>query len=306
MLKDRLLNKKSGYIFYGITPPKQKTEAEKIQVIADKQIERLKNLDIDGLILYDIQDESSRTNLPRPFPFLKTLDPDYYANNYLQELEIPKIIYKSVGKFNQAELENWLLDKNNNVDFSVFVGSPSQNQKNNLSLSDAYDIKKSLKSDILLGGVTIPERHFLKGDEHSRVFAKMDKGCNFFISQCVYKIENSKNFLSDYYYGSMDQNRTLAPIIFTLTPCGSLKTLEFMNWLGIDIPVWLKNDLKHSENILAKSVEFCKLIAEELIDFCSEKNIPIGFNIESVAIRKEEIKASIELLKSVKNLLAKS
>jgi len=303
MLKNRILNKESGYIFYGITPPKQKTEQEKIQVIANKQIERLKNLDIDGLILYDIQDESSRTNEPRPFPFLKTLAPDFYAKNYLQELDVPKIIYKSVGKFSEDQLTNWILDTDNKVDYSVFVGSPSQNQKSNLSLSNAYQIKKSINSNLLLGGVTIPERHFKKGDEHMRVFAKMDNGCNFFISQCVYKIENSKNFLSDYYYASLNQGRELSPIIFTLTPCGSLKTLEFMNWLGIDIPVWLKNDLKHSENILAKSVEFCELIAEELIDFCSDKNIPIGFNIESVAIRKEEIDASIELLKNVKKLL---
>jgi hypothetical protein len=303
MLNDRILNKETGYIFYGLTPPKRKTEEARFKIIADKQVARLKNLNLDGLILYDIQDESSRTNEPRPFPFMETLAPDFYSNKYLSELNTPKIIYNSVGKYNRQSFKDWTLNPAYKVDYSVFVGSPSQKQQTSLSLSDAYKIKKELKSDILLGGVTIPERHFVKGDEHIRVFNKMDQGCSFFISQCVYKIENSKNFLSDYYYGSLEQNRALAPIIFTLTPCGSLKTLEFMNWLGIDIPVWLKNDLKHSKNILAKSVEFCELIAAELIDFCSGKNIPIGFNIESVAIRKEEIDASIELLKSVKKLM---
>jgi len=59
---------------------------------------------------------------------------------------------------------------------------------------------------------------------------------------------NPKYLLSDYYYYyyySIENNRAIAPIIFTLTPCGSLKSLEFMKWLGIDIPKWLSNDLKY-------------------------------------------------------------
>ena len=137
------------------------------------------------------------------------------------------------------------------------------------------------------------------------MFNKVDKGCNFFISQCIYNINNAKNFLSDYYYNSVDNNREVLPIIFTLTPCGSIKTMEFMEWLGIDIPTWLKNDLKHSKDILADSIKVCKNIAEELLAYCKDKNIPIGFNIESVSIRKAEIEASIELLKDVKSMMAK-
>ena len=78
MLKDKIENKKSGVLLYGLTPPKLKTDEEKIKVIAQKQMSRIKDLDIDGLVLYDIQDESSRTNIPRPFPFSATLSPDVY------------------------------------------------------------------------------------------------------------------------------------------------------------------------------------------------------------------------------------
>ena len=109
--------------------------------------------------------------------------------------------------------------------------------------------------------------------------------------------------MSDYYYNSIENNRELFPLIFTLTPCGSLKTMEFMEWLGIDIPKWLKNDLKHSKDILGNSIDICKNIAEELLDYCNKKNIPIGFNIESVSVRKVEIDASIELLKYIKGLI---
>ncbi|ANW97300.1 5,10-methylenetetrahydrofolate reductase [Wenyingzhuangia fucanilytica] len=302
-LKKKIENKEGGYLFYGLTPPKISTPVEKIDGISQRQIERIKNLPIDGLVLYDIQDESSRTHLPRPFPFLHTWAPDEYANQYLQELNVPKIIYKSVGKFTESSLKEWLVANEDTIDLTVFVGAPSKQQQVNLSLQDAYKIKKASNSTIKLGGVTIPERHFAKGDEHIRLSNKIGSGCTFFISQCVYNLDNAKSFLSDYHYKTQEKNIAPAPIIFTLTPCGSVKTLEFTKWLGIDIPRWLENDLTSSEDILAKSIEVCKYIAKELIKFAKEKNMPIGFNIESVAIRKAEIEASIELVKSVKEMM---
>ena len=303
MLKDRIINKESGFLFYGLTPPKINTEEDKVGIIADKQVKRIRGLEIDGLVLYDIQDESSRTDSPRPFPFMPTLAPNYYSDKYLSDLKVPKIIYKSVGKYTADEFRSWIYQNSNNIDCSVFVGSPSKNQVSGISLNEAYKINQDSNSSILLGGVAIPERHIKKGDEHIRLFDKVDKGCSFFISQCVYSVNNTKDFLSDYYYTSIETDRDLVPIIFTLTPCGSIKTLQFMEWLGIDIPKWLNNDLKHSNDILSKSIDLCKNIAIEILDYSVTKNLPIGFNIESVAIRKEEIEASIELLKDIKGLM---
>lgn len=302
MLKDKILNRECGIILYGLTPPKTNAEEEKIQAIANKQMERIKNTGIDGLILYDIQDESSRTDVPRPFPYMPTLSPDYYSEHFLKDLNIPRIIYKSIGKYSPEEFTNWIKDNDGNINYTVFVGAPSKDQALNLSLSQAYKLRNEANSNMLLGGVTIPERHYKKEDEHLRLFSKIDNGCSFFVSQCVYSVNHSKNLLSDYYYASINEGREMAPIIFTLTPCGSVKTLQFMEWLGIEIPSWLNNDLKHSSDILSKSIDVCKNIAGELIAYSREKNIPIGFNIESVAIRKEEIEASIELLKYVKGL----
>lgn len=302
-LKNKIENGEGGYLFYGLTPPKTSTDKEKIEGIAQRQMDRLKNLDIDGLILYDIQDESSRTNQPRPFPFMSTYEPDEYANTYLNKLEVPKIIYKSVGKFTEPTLKQWLIDNEKRVDLTVFVGAPSKEQEVTLSLQEAYKIKKESNSTIKVGGVTIPERHFSKGDEHKRLSNKIANGCSFFISQCIYNLDNAKDLLSDYYFYTQEENVKPKPIIFTLTPIGSLKTLEFTKWLGIDIQRWLENELKVSKDILNASIGICEYIANDLICFAKEKNMPIGFNIESVAIRKAEIDASIELVKSVKKMM---
>lgn len=296
-------NKKNNFLFYGLTPPKQSTPEDRLSVIAEKQMNRVKDLGIDALVLYDIQDESSRIDTPRPFPFMRTLAPEVYAKQYLTELEIPKIIYQSVGKFDEVTFQQWMKDNEDLLEYAVLVGAPSKKQGLNFSLNHAYCTKETSDATFLLGGVTIPERHHIKQDEHIRVSKKVERGCSFFISQCVYNINNTKDFLSDYYYHSKENGQEIKPIIFTLTPCGSIKTMEFLEWLGIDMPKWLKNELKHSHDILSRSVDACKMIAKELILFCREKNMPIGFNIESVAIRKDEIEASIDLLKYVKNML---
>lgn len=299
MLIDKIKNRESGIILYGIVPPKKGTQPEKIREISARQIQRLQSLDVDGLILYDIQDEVSRTSEERPFPFMETLDSFAYSNKYLNTLPIPKVIYRSVGKYSKAELSQFLVEASSTDTLTVFVGAASATQDVTLTMSEAYQLKAKTNNDLLLGGVTIPERHQSKGDEHLRVFNKMAQGCTFFVSQGVYDVKASKNFLSDYYYYGQEHNIPLVPILFTLTPCGSRKTLQFMKWLGISIPKWLENELIHSNDILQRSVDFSEQNWRELKSFADEKNIPVGCNIESVAIRKVEVDAAIELLQRI-------
>lgn len=301
MLVDKIKNRESGIILYGIVPPKKGTSSEKIKEISSRQMQRLQSLKIDGLILYDIQDENCRTSEQRPFPFIETLDSFFYSQEYLSLLPMPKIIYRSVGKYSQAELSQFLVNLSPRDHLTVFVGASSKSQAVTMSMNDAYKLKSETNHDLLLGGVTIPERQLSKGDEHIRVFNKMSHGCTFFVSQGVYDVNASKNFLSEYYYYGQAHHIPLVPILFTLTPCGSLKTLQFMQWLGISIPKWLENELIHSKDILQQSINFSAKNWLELKSFADEKGIPIGCNIESVAIRKVEVDASIELLHRVSN-----
>ncbi len=299
MLLEKIKNRESGIVLYGITPPKKGTEQDKIEEISARQIERLQALNLDGLVLYDIQDEKSRTSEKRPFPFMETLDAFSYSQEHLKSLSIPKIVYRAVGKYTKPELTEFLETASADDVLTVFVGAASKSQEVTLSMKEAYQLRAEMNSDILLGGVTIPERHQSKGDEHLRVFDKIAEGCSFFVSQGVYDVNASKNLLSEYYYYGKENNIPLVPILFTLTPCGSVKTLEFMKWLGISIPKWLENELIHSDDILQQSVDFSEQSWLELKKFADERNIPIGCNIESVAIRKVEIDASIELLRRV-------
>lgn len=305
MLADKIKNKESGIVLYGMTPPKENTAVEKVKEIASKHLSRIQSLDIDGVVLYDIQDESARNGDDRPFPFLPTFEPQQYSGDFLKELDLPKVLFQCVGKHNEASIRSWMDANERNGDLAVFVGNSSSAQQTDITMDKAFQLRKEYNPNMLVGGVAIPERHYAKQDEHIRMHQKIANGISYFTTQAVYNVEASKNMLSEYYYYAKQHNLEMAPVMMTFSPCGSAKTMEFMKWLGIHFPKWLKNDLTYSDDILGKSVETCVRTFNELLDFSLEKGIPIGANIESVSIRKDEIDASVELLENVKELINK-
>jgi len=301
MLVDKIRNRESGIILYGIVPPKKGTPPERVAEIAALQKQRIAPLPVDGLILYDIQDEESRTSEERPFPFMETLDCFDYSRNQLADLDMPKILYRASGKYSEEELTEFLQQASDTENMTVFVGASSKDQPVTMSIHEAYALKQRVRPELLIGGVTIPERHRAKGNEHLRVLEKIREGCSFFVSQGVYDLQASKDFLSDYYYYSREHAIPMVPIIFTLTPCGSVQTLNFMKWLGISIPRWLENELVNAHDILEESVNYSEQNWKDLKAFADKLGIPVGCNIESVAVRKVEVEASIELLQRIAN-----
>ena len=299
MFLDKIKSKESGILLYGITPPKAQVEPLKVVEIAEKTLVRLHSLDIDALVVYDVQDESARTSEERPFPFISAHDPFEFAKEHLHSLDIPKIIYRPAGKFTQEALTLWLDDVIAHGFSPVFVGVPAPDFKPITSLSEAYSIWRKYQDTSVIGAVTIPERHAVLNDEDQRILDKMSSGVSYFVSQCVFNVDYAKRVIDDLVKTCVHKEIALPTIIFTLTACGSLKTLHFMEWLGIHVPEALKEEFKTSENILARSVEVCMTIAEELIHYCAEKGVPFGFNIESVAIRKDEIEASIAMVNQI-------
>lgn len=303
MFLNRIKSKESGILLYGITPPKIQVEPQRVIEIAEKTLARLYDLDIDALVVYDVQDESARTTEERPFPFLSAHDPFEFAKDHLHSLEIPKIIYRPAGKFTQDELSIWIDDLVSHGFFPVFVGVPAPDFVPITSLPEAYAIWRNHQENSAVGAVMIPERHAVLNDEDQRILDKMSSGVSYFISQCVFNVDYAKRVIDDLTKTCTEKNIELPTIIFTLTACGSIKTLHFMEWLGIHIPEELKAEFRASENILEKSVDVCITIAEELINYCSAKGVPFGFNIESVAIRKDEIEASIFMTNKIGEML---
>jgi len=291
----RIREGRGDFVLFAVTPPRQSTPADRLPAIARATIERLDHLDLDGLVLYDIDDESSRNPVERPFPFSPTVDPSTYRAEHLQSWRTPVVVYRAVGKYQPEALRDWLSEQDPRRTLTVMVGAASSGTTPPVSLGDAQALRAELNPDLLLGGVAIPERHSRRENEHLRLIAKQEAGCRFFVTQVVYDLNAAKNLVSDYRYACETRGLAPVPIVFTFSVCGSMKTLEFLRWLGVDVPRWIENDLRHSTNPLEASLEQAQATAVELIDFCRRLGVPFGLNVESVSIRREEIEASVDL-----------
>ncbi|NLK67102.1 MAG: 5,10-methylenetetrahydrofolate reductase [Campylobacteraceae bacterium] len=292
MLSDKLKN--GSVLLYGVTPPKLGTSDEKVEGIAARLKTRVPKELVDGFVIYDLQDESSRNSNDRIFEFFDTIAPEVYHQNYLSEYEA--VIYKVANKHTPDEFAKFIQSVNSPV---VLVGSSSSKEKVKFSLKDAYKIKNELAPNLTMGGICIPERHTAKGDENFRVARKSIDGCEFFITQAVYDLESAKKFIDDYAKMEVEKKK----IIFTLTPCGSAKMLNFMKWLGIYVGKEIEKTLLSSENMLETSVNLNIEMFKFLQIYSKNKGISIGVNVESISKRKVEIEASVELLKKIRENL---
>jgi 5,10-methylenetetrahydrofolate reductase len=188
---------------------------------------------------------------------------------------------------------------------TVLVGAPSSDGERRTSLAEAQALRREANPAMLLGGVAIPERHSRRDDEHLRLLAKQDAGCRFFVTQVVYDVNAAKNLVSDYHYECEARGTSPVPLVFTFSACGSMKTLNFLRWLGVDVPRWIENDLAHADDPLEASYQQALTTASELIAFCRQLDMPFGINVESVSIRRVEIEASVRLAEHLRMQLSR-
>ena len=298
-LRAKLLDPAQQVLLYGTTPPRAGTPPEQVDSAADKLTARLAGLPLDGVVVYDIQDETGRTQAPRPFPYIRTIDPRDYA----RLLQRPAIVYKALGTLDEPQWRQWLAESERTVQFLSIVGRPASGARYALPLSRAIRIAAENPA-FIVGGVVIAERHDEQRSEAARLLAKGIEGCGYFISQAVYHAEPTQRLLADYLRDCRGAGARPKRIVLTFAPCGREKTLTFMRWLGVNIAPETERAILGAANPLAKSIEICRDNLRRILDGGYAGQVPLGVNVESVSINRDEIDASIELLHTLRETMA--
>ena len=303
-----------GALWYGLTPPRLATERDRADEITRVTLGRLAPVRADALIVYDVDGEADRSATERPFPFLPMMDPAVFAERHLAAAARidaawtdppPVVVYRCVGKYAEAELADWFAAADPDRTLTVLVGPSSRDQKVTTRLVDAHSLRAEVSPRLPLGGVVIAERHARRGDEHLRMLAKQEAGCTFFVSQVCYDVDHTRDLLSDYAYTCRERGLPPQPVVLTTSPCGSQRTLEFMTWLGIDVPHWIRNEIRHRDDPLAATYDHCLAAVRALVTFCRSLELPFGINVESLTNRKAEIEASVALAVAVREVLGR-
>lgn len=280
--------------------------SERRQALAASQSARLSQLPIDALLVYDLQDEATRNGTPRPFPFVPKVDALSYAFDDLSVGQLPRVIYRTVAEQNDASLRLWLDRLQALGGLAVLVGAPSHDSCPALTLKQAFSLCRAHAPTLTFGAVMIAERHQTSGAEDVRICAKMQQGCQFFVSQTVWSTGATKQLLQDLSLRAEVAGAPLPPLLLTLSPCGSEQTLLFQEWLGVSVPRALKRELLLAKDMLSRSIELAVETFAEVSDFASEQGITVGCNVESVCSRAVEIEASMELVRRIDRLQCRS
>jgi hypothetical protein len=300
-LQSKLLDPSQQVLLYGTTPPRAGTAPDQIDTAADKLAARLAGLPLDGVVVYDIQDETGRTSQPRPFPFVGTVDPREYATHF----RLPTIVYKALGMMPEANWRAWLAEtRRMGVEVLSIVGRPASGGKYPLPLSRAIRIASGPSSGLTIGGVVIAERHDEHRSESARLLAKGIEGCGYFISQTVYQPAPTQRLLADYLRDCRGAGITPKRVILTFAPCGREKTLGFLRWLGVNVSADTERAILGAPDPLARSIGICRDNLRRILDGAYASHIPLGINVESVSINREEIDASIDLFHALQEVLA--
>jgi hypothetical protein len=305
-LRAKLLDAAQPVLLYGTTPPRLGTGAQEIEAAAGKLAARLAGLPLDGLVVYDIQDETGRSGAPRPFPFSGTVDPRQYAAILERQLGRPAIAYKALGEADEAQWQAWLFEAAHlhRLRFISVVGRPTSGVRYPLTLSRALRVAVAHAGGFTVGGVAIAERHTEQRSEAARLLAKGLEGCAYFISQTVYHAPPTEALLRDYLRDCRGAGIEPRRVVLTFAPCGRDKTLAFLRWLGVNIPADTERAILGAARPLEKSIEICRDNLRRILDHPYAAAVPLGVNVESVSINRDEIDASVNLFHALREVLA--
>ena len=300
-LEEKLAARSGVVLLYGNTPPRAGTPDDAVQAVAGKLAARLRDLPVDGIVVYDIQEESGRTQRPRPFAFTGTIDPRAYARLIVTRAATPTITYKCVGDLDETGWLAWLDETADlyGAGCLSIVGRPTSGVRYPLALSTAIRLAARHAAGFTVGAVAIAERHSEQRSESARMLAKSIDGCSYFISQTVYHPEATERLLADYVRDCRDAGVPTRRVVLTFAPAGREKTITFLKWLGVHIPDETEATILGATDPIARSVKMCRDNLRRILDHEYSREIPLGINVESVSINRDEIDASVELFRSL-------
>lgn len=136
------------------------------------------------------------------------------------------------------------------------------------------------------------------------MLAKTLEGCGYFISQTVYHSPPTQRLLRDYLRDCRGAGRAPCRVVLTFAPCGRQKTLAFLRWLGVHVPAETERDIFAAASPLERSIRICCDNLRRILDEPFSSAIPLGVNVESVSINRDEIDASVELLHTLREAMA--
>ena len=295
-IKDKIKRPRRPVVVYEILPPREKDGT--LNSYAANISSLLSQTHIDAINIPEVRDEIARGERPvknqlraEPRKFGKLLQDIIGIESIVNRVVVHQSLEKEMVWFeetyNKYEIENL-----------ITVGGESRNiTYPGPSVNEALEaIKQNLTLDVLCGGISIPSRE----KESRKLIEKSKNGSEFFTTQVLYDSSKIIKMISHYQKRCDEQNTFPRRILLSFAPVSSKKNIDFLKWLGVDIPTDTEKYLNENDQIMTeRSMEIAINVLNETLTFLNENKIvvPIGLNVEH--IMSYNFQASIEMLQEL-------
>ena len=150
--------------------------------------------------------------------------------------------------------------------------------------------------DIFCGGIAIPSRK----NESKNLIKKSSHGSEFFTTQVLCDSKNIIKMIDRYQKRCIELDTFPRRILLSFAPVSSTKNIDFLKWLGVEIP----NDterylLGRPGSMTERSLDIAIEVLNQILDHIIEKKlkVPIGLNVEH--IMSYNFQSSVEMLQEL-------
>ena len=300
--RDKVRKPKRPVVAYEILPPREKDGT--LNSYAENISSLLSQTHIDAINIPEVHEENGRGT--RPVKNLERAEAREFGRLLQDNVGIEAIVNRVMVHNNLDYQKNWIKETFYDYDIEnlILVGGETSNiEYPGPSVNESAEyITRDLNTgrfDIFCGGITIPSREI----ESKRLLQKGSNGIEFFTSQVLYDATKVKKMLK--YYDELCKVNSVLPrrILLSFAPVSSKKNIDFLKWLGVEIPSQTEKRLiSDKKNMPSKSLEIASDILKDILNNNEELGItvPVGLNVEH--IMSYNFQSSINMLQELSKI----
>jgi len=282
--RDKVRKPRRPVVVYEILPPRVKDGT--LNSYAEKISSLLSQTHIDAINIPEVHDERGRGE--KPVKNLERAEAREFGKLLQDNVGIEAIVNRVTVHDNMEEQKQWIKQTFYDYDIEnlILVGGESSKIKySGPSVNETSEfITRDLNTgrfDFFCGGIAIPSRKI----ESERLLRKGSNGIEFFTTQVLYDSGKIKKMLK-YYDEICKKNRVLPRrILLSFAPVSSKKNIDFLKWLGVEIPSLTEEYLiNKGTDITEESLKIATDILKDIL-VNNEKlgiTVPIGLNVEHI------------------------
>ena len=298
-IRDKIKKPRRPVVAYEILPPREKDGT--LNSYAETISSLLSQTHIDAINIPEVLDEAGRGD--RPIANYKRGEPREFGRLLQDIVGIEAIVNRVVVHDDYDTQMKWLEETNlvYEIENMIIVGGESSNVEYpgptvNQALEAISNSYNKDGRDIFCGGIAIPSRK----EESKNLIKKSENGSEFFTTQVLYDSKNIIKMMNNYQTRCNELNTFPRRILLSFAPVSSQKNIDFLKWLGVEIPEDTEKYLQgRPGSMKERSLDVAIEVLNEILGNIEENNlkVPVGLNVEH--IMSYNFQSSVEMLQEL-------